>query len=81
MKKQMVVLVALLISGVAFADEAKVREAVDLLARQRSGAELTMDEQSVIDKASRDWGSVRDIRDRGRRGETLTQDEKKLFKA
>ena len=79
MKKQMVVLVALLISGVAFADEAKVREAVDLLARQRSGAELTMDEQSVIDKASRDWGSVRDIRDRGRRGETLTQDEKKLI--
>ena len=74
-----ITLIALLIAGSTIADEAKVKGAIDLLAKQRSGVALTAAEQAVIGKAAWDWTSVRDIRDRGRRGETLTADEKRLI--
>lgn len=72
-------LVVVLLSGVAVADEADVKRAIDLLTKQRTGTELTAEELAAVDEAAGDWRSVRDIRDRGRRGDTLTADEKKLI--
>jgi hypothetical protein len=67
-----------LFAGLGAADEADLRTALELLEKQRTGTELSAEDLAVIQKAAGDWRSVQRIRDRGRRGEALTADEKKL---